>query len=247
MPTNPVTTDPSSDPGPLLGPVLEDRLGLDDETRVRLALLAQRYQEAVEFGFLGPRERDRIRPRHLDDSLGLAVLHQPAPGTSWIDLGSGAGLPGLPLAAVFPKTHFTLVDAQQRRVRWVRSVADDLGIGNVEVLHERIEDLGRGRYRAGFDVAVARALAHAPVVLELSLPLLRQGGLLVAPRGALDAGELERLRPVSRRLGGGVPRAVGNVTLPAGEPGVVLLVEKLSRTPATYPRRPGVPQRQPLA
>lgn len=245
MPTNPVTPDPS--PGSLLGSVFEDRLGLDDEARVRLALLTQRYQEAVDFGFLGPRERERIRPRHLDDSLGLAVLYQPVPGTCWIDLGSGAGLPGLPIAAVFPETQFTLVDAQQRRVRWVRSVADDLGIRNVEVLHERIEDLGRGRYRASFDVAVARALAHAPVVLELSLPLLRRGGLLVAPRGALDTGELERLGAVSARLGGNAPRAAGNVTLSAGDPGVVLLVEKVARTPAAYPRRPGVPQRQPLA
>src|SRR6266542_3801323 len=94
---------------------------LDDRTQAVLRRLEREYLEAVERGFLGPREGARLRERHIDDALGLATLRPPMPGEQWVDLGSGAGLPGLPLAVAFPASRFTLVDAHRRRVDWVAS------------------------------------------------------------------------------------------------------------------------------
>jgi 16S rRNA (guanine527-N7)-methyltransferase len=208
--------------------------------------LARRYLEAIDLGFLGPREAERLRERHLDDALGLAVLHRPQPGTSWADLGSGAGLPGLPLAMAFPQTSFTLVDAQRRRLNWVAVTAEALGLTNVTVIHARLEDAGRGPHRGSFDVAVARALGATPVVAELGLPLLKVGGVLIIPRGQLPTDERAVLARVTRRLGGRPPRVVHNVAASVDRPGVVTMITKAAPTPMRFPRRPGLPQRQPL-
>ncbi len=103
-----------------------------------LARLARAYLEAIDLGFLGPREGARLRERHIDDALGLARLREPRPGEAWVDLGSGAGLPGLPLAASYPSTTFTLVDAQRRRLEWVDRTAVALGLTNVATIHGRL-------------------------------------------------------------------------------------------------------------
>ena len=234
------------EPRPGSGPAIRDRLRLSDEALSLLERLESRYAEAVEYGFLGPRETDRLRERHLDDALGLAVLRRPAAGERWADLGSGAGLPGLPLAAAFPATDFTLVDAHRRRLTWVESTAAALSIANVTVVHERLESLGQGQARERFQVAVARALGQPPVVLELGLPLVARGGMLMVARGQLDEGELQLLRRVARRLGGGSPRVVPNAASPVDHPGRVIMITKVAATPRRFPRQPGHPQRQPL-
>jgi 16S rRNA (guanine527-N7)-methyltransferase len=241
-------TRPISSPRPAASgrtPVRE-RVGLTDAAHAGLLELEARYREAVELGFLGPRELERLRERHLDDALGLAVLRRPRRGERWVDLGSGAGLPGLPLASVFKDTHFTLVDAHQRRLVWAEGTASALGLDNVEVVHARLETYGHGSERGRFDVAVARALAASAVVLELGLPLLKVGGLLLASRGQLSRGERALLARVARQLGGGRPRVVRNVAAPVDPPGAVIMITKTAATPERFPRRPGLPQRQPL-
>ncbi len=126
-----------------------------DHSRPLADRLEAAYQEAVELGFLGPREGTRLRERHIDDALALAEVRTPQPDERWADLGSGAGLPGLPLAARYPDTAFTLIDAQQRRLSWVAATAAELGLANVTTMHGRLEDLGRGPQREQFDVATA--------------------------------------------------------------------------------------------
>ena len=120
-------------------------------------ILEQAYAEAVRLGFLGPKELERLWERHLDDAFGLAAIRRPQPGERWADLGSGAGLPGLPLAVAPRSTFFTLVDAQQRRLDWVASTAAKLGLTNLTVVHARLEDYARGSLRESFDAATARA------------------------------------------------------------------------------------------
>lgn len=230
----------------LTGERLLARLELDEGAVAVMRALEARYLDAIRFGFLGPREGERLRERHLDDALGLAVLRRPAAGEQWADLGSGAGLPGLPLAAVFPHTHFTLVDSQRRRLDWVRATADELEIGNVTTVHERLEDFGHGAGRERYNVAVARALGPSPVVAELGLPVVRVNGTLIIPRGKLQDPEQQALLAATRRLGGQAPRVVHNVAAAVDPPGGVIMITKTASTPMRYPRRPGVPQRQPL-
>ena len=204
------------------------------------------YGAAVRLGFLGPREEARLRERHLHDALGLAVIRPPVARERWVDLGSGAGLPGLPLACAYPETSFTLVDAQRRRLDWVAATAAKLHIDNVTVVHARLEEFGRGPDRETFDVATARALGPLPVVAELGLPLLRVGGGLLVPRGRPAAEELARAADACRQLGGRVDDVVPNPSSPIDHVGFVVIMAKIAATSPRFPRRSGVPARTPL-
>jgi 16S rRNA (guanine527-N7)-methyltransferase len=175
--------------------------------------------------------------RHLADARGLLVLGWSGV-ESVIDIGSGGGLPAIPLAIHFPKIRFTLVEADRQKAAFLRHAAGTLDLANVAVAAARAEVLARDpAYRERFDRAIARAAAPPAVLLELALPFVRVGGLLVDEVGAVD---LQALEAAARTLGGGAP------SLHPVTSGSVLLVSKLAPTPAQYPRRPGIPQRQPL-
>jgi len=219
---------------------------LDDRTEAVLRRLEREYLEAVERGFLGPQEGARLRERHIDDALGLATLRPPMPGEQWVDLGSGAGLPGLPLAVAFPATRFTLVDAHRRRVDWVASTAAALHLANVSVVRARLEDYGRGAAREHFDVATARALGPLPVVAELGVPILRTGGTLLVPRGAPSGEELGQLERACKILGAEVREVIPNPSSPIDQVGSVVIMAKIAATSPRFPRRSGVPARSPL-
>jgi 16S rRNA (guanine527-N7)-methyltransferase len=210
------------------------------------AVLEEAYADAVRLGFLGPRELDRLWERHLDDALSLAAIRRPQPGERWADLGSGAGLPGLPLAVAYPATPFTLVDAQRRRLDWVATIAATLHMDNLTVVHTRLEDYGRSPARESFDVATARALASLPVVAELGLPLLRTGGQLLVPRGRPDDDELERAAFACEQLGGRLAEVIPNPSSPIDRVGFVVIMAKIAATSPRFPRRSGVPARSPL-
>ena len=208
--------------------------------------LERAYANAVRLGFLGPRELERIWERHLDDALGLAAIRCPQPGEHWVDLGSGAGLPGLPLAVAYRSTAFTLVDAQRRRLDWVAATAEDLHLTNVTVVHARLEDYGHGTARQSFDVATARALGPLPVVAELGLPLLKTEGRLLIPRGQPATDELEQAAIACEQLGGRVDEVVPNPSSPIDQVGFVVIMAKIAATSPRFPRRSGVPARTPL-
>ena len=204
------------------------------------------YAEAVQQGFLGPREQERLWERHLDDALGLAAIRRPEPEEHWADLGSGAGLPGLPLAVAYRATSFTLIDAQRRRLDWVEATAAKLSLTNVKVVHARLEDYGQGPAREFFDVATARALGPLPVVAELGLPLVAVGGQLLVPRGQPDSEDLEQAALACEQLGGRVDNVVPNPSSPIDRVGFVVIMAKIAATSPRFPRRSGVPARTPL-
>jgi 16S rRNA (guanine527-N7)-methyltransferase len=174
---------------------------------------------------------------HLRDAERLLSLDWSAVESA-VDIGSGGGLPAIPLAIRLPAVHFTLVEADRRKVAFLQHVAGTLALPNLAVAAGRAETLGHDpAFRERFDRATARAAATPVVLLELALPFLRVGGLLVDEVGQVDPKALER---TARLLGGGTP-SLHTVT-----GGSLLLVPKLNRTPAEYPRRPGVPRRRPL-
>jgi 16S rRNA (guanine527-N7)-methyltransferase len=211
-----------------------------------LERLEQAYAKAIRLGFLGPREQERLRERHLDDALGLATIRQPRPKEHWADLGSGAGLPGLPLAVVYRATTFTMIDAQRRRLDWIEVTATALCLTNVTVVHARLEDYGRGPARESFDVATARALGPLPVVAELGLPLLKVGGQLLIPRGQPAAEELDQASAACEQLGGRIADVIPNPSSPIDPVGFVVIMAKIAATSPRFPRRSGVPARTPL-
>jgi 16S rRNA (guanine527-N7)-methyltransferase len=175
-------------------------------------VLEEAYAEAVQLGFLGPREQERLWERHLDDAFGLAAIRRPKLGERWADLGSGAGLPGLPLAVAYPAASFTLIDAHRRRLDWIEATAARLHLTNITVVHARLEDYGRGAARESFDVATARALGSLPVVAELGLPLVSVGGQLLVPRGQPEPDELEQAASACEQLGGRIDDVIPNLS-----------------------------------
>lgn len=160
--------------------------------------------------------------------------------TSVIDIGSGGGLPAIPLAVAMPQVRFTLLEANIRKCAFLEHVAGTLGLANVAVAPGRAEELAhRPALREQYDRAISRAAARPEVLLELALPFVRTGGDLVAQVSPLDPLALE---PAARLLGGGTPRLE-----PAAGGRALMVVPKLAPTPSRFPRRTGLPGRKPLA
>jgi 16S rRNA (guanine527-N7)-methyltransferase len=175
---------------------------------------------------LGPREAPRVWDRHV---LNCAVVAELMPdGARVVDIGSGAGLPGIPLALARPDLRIVLVEPLARRVEWLREVVADLELA-VEVERGRAEDVVVRRRWEGADVVTARAVAPLARLAGWSLPLLRTGGRLFAVKGSSAAAEIERDASTVRRLGGGLPRielcGVGIVDPPS----TVVVVERVAR------------------
>jgi 16S rRNA (guanine527-N7)-methyltransferase len=162
-------------------------------------------------------------------------------------LGTGAGFPALPLAIVQPDLQLVPVDSTRKKIEFVAATAAALGLNNVNPLVGRAEELGQDpQHRQRYDRVVVRAVAALPILAELALPLLRENGLLVAQKGPISAEELNAGRRASGEVGGKV-QVVDPFTLPIlGDARTLIVIEKLKPTPAKYPRRPGVPNHQPL-
>jgi 16S rRNA (guanine527-N7)-methyltransferase len=198
----------------------------------------ERWLEALltEPGLTAVRSRAEARRVHLDDALAASELIAEGPV---VDVGSGGGSPGIPLASARPELEVDLLEAQRRRCVFLASVAADFP--NVHVLCARAEEHGRGAGRESYAAAVAQALAPPPVALEWCLPLVRPGGIAVLLAGSVD---LERAAGAAQAVGGGRPRIV---QLPGSERRALLVVPKVGPTPAGFPRRPGLARKRPLA
>lgn len=161
--------------------------------------LARGYANALVrdgdlLGLLGPRELPRLWSRHILNSAVVAELV--APGKTVCDIGSGAGLPGIPMAIVLPDTSFTLIEPMERRSEWLISIVEELGLTNVEVLRARAEEVGEA-----FDIATARAVSALPKLLRMCVPLVRHGGEILALKGSKAAEEIEEAKRLQKKLG----------------------------------------------
>lgn len=188
-----------------------------------------------------------VAVKHIIDSLTAydAALFDGA--WTLIDVGTGAGLPGIPLAVYAPHLTVTLLDSLNKRVRFLTEVTAAMGLPNVRCIHARAEEAARtAEHRAAYDIAVSRAVARLPVLLEYTLPFVRVGGTLLALKGRAYAEEQKEARHAAEVLGG------GRITArPVHLPGLddvraILTVTKERQTPAIYPRGGGAPARRPL-
>jgi len=186
---------------------------------------------------------DSAWTRHILDSLSLlpVIASIGMPGRI-ADVGSGGGLPAIPLAILLPGTHVTLIESTGKKARFLREAVAALELSNVTVVTERAEVLGHDRegFRERFPIVTARAVGPLPVLLELTTPLLSPGGCLLAIKGERAADELEASRPALTALLCTHEASIRTAT------GTIVVIRKGGRTPRIYPRRPGEPKRAPI-
>ncbi|MGQ9927336.1 MAG: 16S rRNA (guanine(527)-N(7))-methyltransferase RsmG [Chloroflexaceae bacterium] len=190
-------------------------------------------------------DRQAIYVRHFLDSLALARFWGPPPATL-VDIGTGAGFPGLPLKILHPPLAVTLVESVGKKTTFLKHLVAVLGLEQVRIVTARVETLGHDPgERERYDVATARAVADLRVLAEYALPLLRVGGLLLAPKGVGAEPEIEGARRAVALLGGTIEQVVP-IQLPGVEPRSLVVARKVAPTDPRYPRSVGIPARRPL-
>ena len=187
-------------------------------------------------------ERD-VATLHLLDCAAL-LAQVDMRGRTVIDVGTGAGFPGMVLAILEPSAQFTLLDSLGKRVDFLREVCDELGLKNVACVHARAEEFAAG-HRERFDIATSRAVAQLNVLSELTLPLVKVGGNFLAMKGASGEEELAAARGAIKKLGGEY-RETRTLHLPGGDTRTLILCKKISQTPTAYPRNGGKIAKSPL-
>jgi 16S rRNA (guanine527-N7)-methyltransferase len=187
-------------------------------------------------GLTAVRDPGEARRVLVDDALAAGKLVEEGPV---VDVGSGGGSPGIPVALARPELHVDLLDAQRRKCDFLEEASRELE--NVSVVCARAEEHGRGAGRDAYGTALAQALAAPPVALEWCLPLVRPGGRVILLAGEVD---LPAATTASEAVGGGTPELV---TLPGSEKRSLLVVAKAEATPERFPRRPGAARKRPLA
>jgi 16S rRNA (guanine527-N7)-methyltransferase len=190
-----------------------------------------------------PRE---IVIRHFLDSLSAIQSIPPGP-LKLIDVGAGAGLPGLPIKLVRPNVSLALLEATRKKCDFLKAVIDDLQLTNVQVINARAEDAGRAaEHREVYDVAMARAVGEMPVLLEYLLPLVRIGGRAIAQKSREVLNEVQHAELALSTLGGRLDDIVAVQVPQLNEARYLVVIEKVVATPEKYPRRAGMPSKKPL-
>jgi 16S rRNA (guanine527-N7)-methyltransferase len=177
-------------------PEVEPQVAADifgDRLPLARAYAAALVRDSDLLGLLGPREMPKLWTRHILNSAVVAEL-VPA-GKTVADVGSGAGLPGIPMAIAQPDAHFTLIEPMERRSDWLKQIAAELGLTNVTVLRARAEEVGEA-----FDLVTARAVSALPKLLRLTVPITNHGGKVLALKGSKAAEEIEEAKKLSKKL-----------------------------------------------
>jgi 16S rRNA (guanine527-N7)-methyltransferase len=190
---------------------------------------------------------DQIEIRHFLDSISVVRAVKFRPEQRVIDVGSGAGFPGLPLRILHPQIALTCLEATGKKIDYIRHVANLLEMPDVVAVHGRAEEIGQeAAHRESYDVALARAVARLPVLAEYLLPLLKIGGRMVAMKGESAAQEASDAQAALRLLGGEMRRLIPIELPEVAETHYLVLIDKVAASPAQYPRRAGIPSRKPL-
>jgi 16S rRNA (guanine527-N7)-methyltransferase len=217
----------------------------------QLSALSVYEQELLEwnkkFNLTAIRDTEGIRTKHFLDSMSCALAWRDRPPRQLIDVGTGAGFPGLVLKILYPGMKLTLMESVGKKASFCQHMVDKLSLEEVTVQTARAEEVGQNpAHREQYDWAVARAVANLPVLAELLLPLVRVGGAMLAQKGEGAPAETQSAERALKLLGGSLRQLIP-VTLPGvAEERSLVVVDKVAATPPGYPRRAGLPAKKPL-
>lgn len=200
-----------------------------------------------KFNLTAIRDAEGVRVKHFLDSLTCILEMKTSSPARLIDIGTGAGFPGIPLKIVFPAMKLTLVESVGKKAGFCKHMVEKLSLANVEVLTLRAEEVGQLReHREKYDWAVARAVASLPILLEYLLPLVHVGGTVLAQKGESAHSEAQSAEKASHLLGGRL-KHITPITLPGVvEERFLVVYDKVAASPPQYPRRTGIPAKSPL-
>jgi len=200
-----------------------------------------------KFNLTAIRDSASIRTKHFLDSFSCVLAWKTSPPNNLIDVGTGAGFPGVPLKILHPNLKLTLVESVRKKAMFCKHIVSVLGLEQVDVIQARAEDLGQNpEHREKYDWAVARAVANLNVLSEYLIPLVKIGGSMLAQKGESGPAEAQSAEKAMELLGGKLRQLI-LVTLPSvAEDRYLVVVEKVAATPPKYPRKPGIPMKQPL-
>jgi 16S rRNA (guanine527-N7)-methyltransferase len=226
------------------------KLGLELEPS-QLERFDAYYQELVDWNqrinLTAITDYEEVQLKHFLDSLTIALAWQPAVGNNVIDVGTGAGMPGIPLKIAFPNIKLVLLEATAKKVSFLHHIKKKLGLNDVEIIVGRAEEIAHvAQYRERFGLVLSRAVAPLPTLVELTLPFCAIGGSFIAQKKGSVDDEIGRADRAIGLLGGRV-REVKEIEMAEfADERCLIVINKISPTPEQYPRRPGMPGKKPL-
>jgi 16S rRNA (guanine527-N7)-methyltransferase len=200
-----------------------------------------------KFNLTAIRAAEGIRTKHFLDSFSCVLAWKENPPKRLIDVGTGAGFPGIPLKILYPSMQMTLVESVGKKANFCRHAIETLNLDAVDVITARAEEVGQmAAQRESYDWAVARAVADLPTLAEYLLPLVQLGGSILAQKGQSGPAEAHKAENALRLLGGRMRQLIP-VTLPGvADERFLIVVDKVAATPPQYPRKTGIPAKKPL-
>jgi len=183
--------------------------------------------------------------KHFVDSL--TILKYLSKEEKIIDVGTGAGFPGIPLNIMKNDCNYTLLDSLNKRITFLNEVINNLELKNINTIHSRVEEIGKNKkYRESYDIATSRAVAPLNILLEYLLPLVKVGGKCICMKGSNIEEEIESAKNAIKILGGEIEK-IEKITLPDSDMvRNIVIIKKVKQTPVKYPRKPGTPSKEPI-
>lgn len=226
--------------------IIKEYMDIDNVSAEKFAVYMELLREWNEkINLTAITDEEGILVKHFFDSCSISEFVDN--NSKIIDIGTGAGFPGLPLKIVNDTLNLTLVDSLNKRINFLNEVKNKLGLKNVETVHGRAEDVGiDNKYREKYDFAVSRAVAELRILVEYLLPLVKVGGKVIAMKGPNIDGEVENAKKAVKLLGGEIERIESFRLGNTDNERTVIIIKKIKNTESKYPRKAGIPRKNPL-